>query len=83
MRPFRNDRLELGINSEIARGYTGQTTETMAPNWTLGQIPYCASGSGPSGQPTDFDCGTNEQAVGIRMVSWVGASISWRFGIRK
>lgn len=80
VRPFLDGRLEAGANGEIARGYTGQTTETMAPGWRLGQTPYCAPGSGPTGAPNDFDCGTNEQAVGIRMVSWVGGSISWRFG---
>ena len=83
VRSFLNGRLELGANGEITRGYTGQTTEALASNWTLGTVPYCAAGSGPSGLPNDFDCGTNEQAVGIRMVSWVGASVSWRFGERK
>lgn len=80
VRPFLNGRLELGADSEIARGYTGQTTETIAPEWKLGQVPYCAPRSGPTGDYNDFDCGTNEQAVGIRMVSWVGGSASWRFG---
>jgi len=80
MRPFLDGRLQLGAESEIARGYTGQTTETMAPGWTLGQVPYCAPGSGPSGVYNDFDCGAREMAVGIRMVSWIGGSISWRFG---
>lgn len=80
IRAFLNGRLELGAESEIARGYTGQTTETMAPGWTLGKIPYCAPGSGPTGLANDFGCGTNEQPVGIRMVSWAGGSIRWRFG---
>jgi hypothetical protein len=83
VRSFLNGRLELGADGMLARGYTGQTTETFDPSWQLGSIPYCASGSGPSGFPNDFDCGTNEQSVGIRMVSWVGASISWRFGAEK
>ncbi len=83
VRSFLKGRLELGANGEITRGYTGQTTEALASSWTLGTVPYCTPGSGPSGLPNDFDCGTNEQAVGIRMVSWVGASVSWRFGERK
>jgi hypothetical protein len=83
VRSFLNGRLELGANGEISRGYTGQTTEMIAPGWSLGQVPYCAPGSGPTGLFNDFDCGTNEQAVGIRMVSWVGASVSWRFGEKK
>jgi hypothetical protein len=82
-RPFLDGRLELGLDGMAARGYTGQTTETLAPSWTLGETPYCAPGSGPSGDYNDFSCGTNEQSVGIRMVSWVGASISWRFGQEK
>jgi hypothetical protein len=82
VRPFFNGRLELGANGEVARGYTGQTTETMNPGWTLLQTPYCAPASGSTGAYNDFDCGTNEQAVGVRMVSWIGGSISWRFGGR-
>jgi len=72
VRPFLNGRLELGVNGMLARGYTGQTTETFDPAWRMGGVPYCAPGSGPSGAQSDFDCGTNEQSVGIRMVSWVG-----------
>lgn len=83
VRPFLNGRLEMGANGMLARGYTGQTTETFDPGWQLGAVPYCASGSGPSGAANDFDCGTNEQSVGIRMVSWVGGSISWRFSAEK
>jgi hypothetical protein len=83
VRPFLNGRLQLGADGMLARGYTGQTTETFDPNWTLGTVPYCAPGSGSSGAENDFDCGTNEQRVGIRMVSFVGGSISWRFGSRR
>jgi hypothetical protein len=83
VRSFLDGRLELGANGMLARGYTGQTTETFNPGWQLGAIPYCAAGSGPSGAQNDFDCGTNEQSVGIRMVSWVGGSVSWRFGGEK
>jgi hypothetical protein len=83
VRSFLDGRLELGANGLLARGYTGQTTETFDPGWKLGAIPYCAPGSGPSGAANDFDCGTNEQSVGIRMVSWVGGSISWRFNSEK
>jgi hypothetical protein len=83
VRPFLDGRLELGVDGLIARGYTGQTTETFNPSWSVTtsvtNLPYCAPGSGPSGLPNDFDCGTVERNVGIRMVSWVGGSISWRF----
>jgi hypothetical protein len=83
VRSFLNERLELGVDGLVARGYTGQTTETFDPNWSVATsatvLPYCAPGSGPSGKPNDFDCGTIERAVGIRMVSWIGGSISWRF----
>ena len=83
LRPFLNGRLELAANGMLARGYTGQTTETFDPNWQFGAVPYCAPGSGPSGSLNDFDCGTNEQRVGIRAVSWIGGSISWHFGLEK
>jgi hypothetical protein len=82
-RTFLGERLELAANSLIARGYTGQTTETFNPAWSIADsassLPYCAPGSGPSGLANDFDCGTVERGVGIRMVSFVGGSISWRF----
>ncbi len=83
VRPFLNGRLELAANAMLVRGYTGQTTETFNPGWQPGMVPYCAPGSGPSGALTDFACGTNEQSVGIRMVSGVGGSISWHFGFEK
>jgi Carboxypeptidase regulatory-like domain len=83
VRPFLEGRLEVGLNGLVARGYTGQTTETFDPNWSVAThasvLPYCAPGSGPSGLPSDFDCGTVERSVGIRMASYVGGSISWRF----
>jgi len=81
VRSLLNGRLELGANGMLARGYTGQTTETLAPDWVIGQVPYCAGGV--NGIANDFDCGTNEQSVGIRMVSWVSGSISWRFNREK
>jgi hypothetical protein len=83
VRSFLDERIELGADGLIARGYTGQTTESFDPNWSPAtsptNLPYCAPGSGPSGLPNDFDCGTVERSVGIRMVSWAGGSISWRF----
>jgi hypothetical protein len=83
VREFLEGRLELGANGLVARGYTGQTTETLAPGWTLGQTPYCGPGSGLTGEHNDFNCGTSEMAVGVRMVSWVGGSVSWRFGTQR
>ena len=87
VRGFMDGRLTVGADSLIARGYTGQTTETFDPQWSIAtsamSLPYCAPGSGPSGLPNDFDCGTMERGVGIRMVSFVGGSISWRFSSAK
>ena len=83
VRPFLDGRLQLGLNGLMARGYTGQTVETFDPNWSVAthatSLPYCAPGSGPSGLPNDFDCGTVERSVGVRMASYIGGSISWRF----
>lgn len=65
--------LELGINLLAARGYTGQTTEDLPAGWTLR--------SGPPGCPgTSPDCAAEETAVGVRLPSFLGASVSWRFG---
>ena len=44
VRPFLDGRLELGADGMVARGYTGQTTETLAPTWTFGQTPYVRAG---------------------------------------
>ncbi len=87
VRPFLDGRFTLGLDGLIARGYTGQTTETFDPGWSVAtsttDLPYCAAGSGPSGMANDFDCGSVERAVGIRTVSWIGGSVSWRFrGVR-
>jgi hypothetical protein len=83
VRPLFDGKLELGLDGLVARGYTGQTTETFDPKWSVAtsatSLPYCAPGSGPSGLVNDFDCGTVERGVGIRMVSYLGGSISWRF----
>ncbi len=79
VRPFMDGRLQLGVNGMIARGYTGQTTETFAHGWTVGDPPP-ACAPRVDGIANNFDCGTVERAVGIRMVSWVGGSVSWRFG---
>ena len=90
VRTFRDGRVEVGANGMLARGYSGQTTETIAPlapgaPWQVGDgIPNCPVGSGPSGAPNDFACGAvagTEWPVGIRMVSFVSGSISWRFGV--
>ena len=87
LRPFLEGKLALGLDAVVARGYTGQTTENFDPNWNVAtsatELPYCAPGSGATGLANDFDCGTVERSVGIRMVSWVGGSISWRFNAGK
>ena len=65
--------LELGVNFLVARGYTGQTTEDLPAGWT----PQ----SGPPGcSATNLDCATRETAVGVRLRSFAGGSVSWHFG---
>lgn len=82
VRPLLNGRLELGANGMLGRGYTGQTTEMFAPDWRMGgPPPTCAASIGGTGN--GFDCGTVERSVGVRLPSYVGASISWRFSAEK
>jgi hypothetical protein len=81
VRPFLDGRLQLGVDSIIARGYTGQTTETFAPGWQVGDLPPSCM-AGVDGVANDFDCGTTERAVGVRMVSFIGGSISYHLGNR-
>jgi len=82
VRAFLDGRLQLGLDGMLARGYTGQTTEDFATGWQIGDPPpSCSAGSG--GVPNEFDCGPTERSVGVRMVSWIGGSISYRFRARK
>src|SRR5208282_6625983 len=79
VKPLLHGSFEIGANGMVARGYTGQTTELFAPGWHPGgPPPACAPGA-----DNDFDCGTVEQSVGVRMASWIGGSVSWRFGARQ
>jgi len=80
VRAFLDGRVQVGVDGMIARGYTGQTTETFAPGWQVGEAPPSCPG-GIGGVANDFDCGTIERSVGVRMVSWIGGSISYRFGV--
>jgi hypothetical protein len=82
VRPFWDGRMELGANGMLARGSTGQTTETFAPNWQPGGPPP-ACVAGVDGMASDFNCGTVERSVGVRLPSFVGASVSYRFGREK
>lgn len=82
VRPVWSGRMELGVNGMLARGYTGQTTENFAPDWLPGGAPP-ACVAGQDGIANDFSCGTIERSVGVRLPSFVGASISWRFGPEK
>ena len=55
IRTFMNGRLQLGANGMIARGYTGQTTETFAPGWEPGAPPP-ACAPGVDGIANNFNC---------------------------
>ncbi len=77
--PLLSGQMELGANGMLARGYTGQTTETFAPGWLPGgPPPTCPAGI--DGIANNFDCGTVERSVGVRLPSFAGASISYCFG---
>ncbi len=82
LRTFVDGRLQLGLDGMVGRGYTGQTTESFAPGWQPGDLPPTCS-AGNDGVANDFGCGTTDRAVGVRMVSWIGASISYHFGAWK
>ena len=82
VKPLLHGSFEIGANGMVARGYTGQTTELFAPGWHPGGPPPACAPS-VDGIANDFDCGTVEQSVGVRMASWIGGSVSWRFGARQ
>jgi hypothetical protein len=68
-RPFRANRINIGANVMIARGYTGQTTENFATDYqpgTAGTLPV------PDNPVAEV--------VGVRIPSYMSLTITYRFG---
>ena len=68
-RPFRNGKMNVGVNLMIARGYTGQTVENFA-------LDYKPSYVGPLPVPEN----PVAEIVGVRIPSYASVSFTYRFG---
>lgn len=71
VRPFLEGRINIGVNMMIARGYTGQTTETFATNYAPGQVGL-VDGAVPANPVAEV--------VGVRIPSYASVNLTYRFG---
>lgn len=74
VRPFIDGRLNLGVNTMIASGFTGQTTENFAAAGVFapGTVGLGANGLVPANPVSEV--------VGVRIPSDASANLTWRFG---
>lgn len=74
-RPFAAGRLNLGVNTMIASGWTGQTTENFAASgvFTPGAVGLGSNGLVPANPVSEV--------VGVRIPSYASVSLTWRFGV--
>ncbi len=68
-RPFFDGKLNIGLNTMLARGYTGQTTENFATSYRPGSV-------GPLPVPDN----PIAEVVGVRIPSYASLSATYRFG---
>ena len=73
-RPFMDGRLNLGVNTMIASGWTGQTTENFGAVGTFapGAAGLAANGLVPANPVSEV--------VGVRIPSYASVSLTYRFG---
>jgi hypothetical protein len=76
-RPFLRNRLNVGLNMMLARGFTGQTTENFGSNG-----PNNAPGNGPNPNANNLVTAANpiNEVVGVRIPSYASVTISYHFG---
>ncbi len=68
-RPFRNGKINVGVNMMIARGHTGQTVENFAIDNKPGY-------TGPLPAPQN----PIAEIVGVRIPSYASLNFTYRFG---
>jgi hypothetical protein len=73
-RPFRGERINVGVNMMIASGWTGQTTENFASAsvYGPGKVGLGANGLVPA-DPVN-------EVVGVRIPSYASVNLTYRFG---
>jgi len=75
-RPFMDGRMNLGVNTMIASGWTGQTTENFA---TAGVFAPGAVGLGSNGL---VPANPVSEVVGVRIPSYASVSLTYHFGVK-
>jgi hypothetical protein len=74
-RPFDDGRLNVGVNTMIASGWTGQTTENFGAMGTFapGAVGLAANDLVPANPVSEV--------VGVRIPSYASVNLTWRFGV--
>jgi len=75
-RPFMDGRINLGVNTMIASGWTGQTTENFA---TAGVFAPGAVGLGSDGLVA---ANPVSEVVGVRIPSYASVNLTYHFGVK-
>jgi hypothetical protein len=68
-RPFRNGKLNVGVNAMIARGHTGQTAENFATDYKPGYVGLLPVPDNPIAE-----------VVGVRIPSYASVNFTYRLG---
>jgi Carboxypeptidase regulatory-like domain len=75
-RPYMDGRINLGVNTMIASGWTGQTTENFA---TAGVFAPGAGGLASNGL---VPANPVSEVVGVRIPSYASVNLTYRFGVK-
>ncbi len=75
-RPFMEGRINLGVNTMIASGWTGQTTENFA---SAGVFAPGAVGLGGNGLVA---ANPVNEVVGVRIPSYASVNLTYHFGVK-
>jgi hypothetical protein len=75
-RPFMDGRIKVGVNTMVASGWTGQTTENFA---MAGVFQAGAAGLGSNGLVA---ANPVSEVVGVRIPSYASVSLTYHFGVK-
>ncbi|MGA3131615.1 MAG: TonB-dependent receptor [Terracidiphilus sp.] len=75
-RPFMSGRVNMGVNTMIASGWTGQTTENFA---AAGAFAPGTAGLGSNGL---VPANPVSEVVGVRIPSYASVNLTYHFGVR-
>ena len=72
VRPFRQGRINVGVNMMVATGYTGQTTENFAANYAPGAVGLV------NGEVAENPVA---EVVGVRIPSYASLTFTYRLAV--